>query len=128
MNINTPSQGKIYANIAFVLADVLESCLLDANQNLRKENQEFKHESKREFNTAIASIRKIKSHINKCSENTQECFGDDSDTLYQTMLTLIDRCGEDDELMFKFYNYIKSFPSKLDMDISDSAFKYLIKL
>lgn len=32
---------------------------------------------------------------------------------------LIDRCGDDDKKMFAFYNYIKSCPSQLGLELSD---------
>ena len=32
---------------------------------------------------------------------------------------LIDRCGDDDKKMFEFYNYIKCFPSQLNIELSD---------
>jgi hypothetical protein len=32
---------------------------------------------------------------------------------------LIDRCGDDDKKMFAFYNYIKSYPSQLGLELSD---------
>jgi len=42
------------------------------------------------------------------------------------LLTLIDRCGDDDNLAYKMYEYIKSFPSKLNLDL-DNAFSHLFK-
>lgn len=35
---------------------------------------------------------------------------------------IIDRCGVDDVKLFKFFNYIKTFPSQLDMEIDDTVF------
>ena len=43
------------------------------------------------------------------------------------LLMLIDRTGDDDMELFKFYNYIKMFPSKkiFDVTMCDDAFKYI---
>lgn len=66
--------------------------------------------------------------MNHCSESTQENFGNDSDMVNAMLLTLIDRCGDDDNLAYKMYEYIKSFPSKLNLDLDlDNAFSHLFK-
>lgn len=85
-------------------------------------------DSKRNFNTAIAAIKRLKSDVNHCSESTQENFGNDSDMVNAMLLTLIDRCGDDDNLAYKMYEYIKSFPSKLNLDLDlDNAFSHLFR-
>lgn len=66
--------------------------------------------------------------MNHCSESTQENFGNDSDMVNAMLLTLIDRCGDDDNLAYKMYEYIKSFPSKLNLDLDlDNAFSHLFR-
>lgn len=118
-------RGNTHANITFVLLDMLETSLLNANECLKKEGCELRHESKRNFNNAIAAIKKLKGHVNKCSNDMQINYGNDSDILYNTLLLLIDRCGEDDIKLFQFYNYIKSFPSKNIIEADDTAFSHL---
>ena len=62
------------------------------------------------------------------SESSQVNFGNDSDMVNAMLLTLIDRCGDDDNLAYKMYEYIKSFPSKLNLDLDlDNAFSHLFK-
>ena len=119
--------GHIYSNIAFVFVDVIETILMNAKESLRKDGFELRHESKQNFNAAIAAIRKLKSHVNKCSSYTQECFGNDSDMLYATIVLLIDRCGDDDMKLFQFYNYIKAHPSKFGLESDDSAFSHIFE-
>ena len=118
-------RGNTHANITFVLLDMLDTSLLNANECLKKEGCELRHESKRNFNTAITAIKKLKGHVNKCSNDMQVNYGNDSDILYNTVLLLIDRCGEDDMKLFQFYNYIKSFPSKNIIEADDTAFCHL---
>ena len=75
--------------IVFVLTDVLETNLLEMQQQYKKEGFELRHDSKRNFNTAIAAIKRLKSDVNHCSESTQENFGNDSDMVNAMLLTLI---------------------------------------
>ena len=76
-------------NIVFVLTDVLETNLLEMQQQYKKEGFELRHDSKRNFNTAIAAIKRLKSDVNHCSESTQENFGNDSDMVNAMLLTLM---------------------------------------
>lgn len=113
-------------NIVFVLTDVLETNLLEMQQQYKKEGFELRHDSKRNFNTAIAAIKRLKRDLDHCSPNTQENYGNDADMINAMILTLIDRCGDDDEFAFKLFNYIKSFPSKLNLELDlDDAFRHL---
>lgn len=113
-------------NIVYVLTDVLESNLLDMQSEFKKQGFGLRHDAKRNFNTAIASIKKLKRDLDSCSEKTQTNFGNDADMVNAMLLTLIDRCGDDDEFAFKMFNYIKSFPSKLNLDLQvDGAFEHL---
>lgn len=116
------NQANILSNLAFVLVDVLESCFMEANEKLKAENSEFRHEAKREFNLLLAHCRNLKRYVRNCSEETQEYFGNDSDMMYQTLKIILDRCGEDDAKLFRFFNYIKTFPSQLDLEIDDTVF------
>lgn len=115
-------------NIVFVLADVLESNLINMQEEFKKNGFELRHEAKRSFNTALANIKKLRREVDRCSESTQDNFGKDSDMLNALMLMIIDRCGDDDMFHFKLYNYIKSFPSKLNLDLDlDSAFAHIFE-
>lgn len=115
------SEMTIHSNLLFLMADITETLMMDVQSMMKKEGFELRHEAKRNFNTAIASIRKLKNSVSGCSQSTQENFGNDSDHMYEFIKLLIDRCGEDDEKMFKFYNYIKSFPSQCHMNNLDSS-------
>ena len=83
------TQLNTLTNIVFVLTDVLETNLLEMQQQYKKEGFELRHDSKRNFNTAIAAIKRLKSDVNHCSESTQENFGNDSDMVNAMLLTLI---------------------------------------
>lgn len=99
------TQLNTLTNIVFVLTDVLETNLLEMQQQYKKEGFELRHDSKRNFNTAIAAIKRLKSDVNHCSESTQENFGNDSDMVNAMLLTLIDRCGDDEFPPSIFYEF-----------------------
>jgi hypothetical protein len=100
-------------NLTYVLTDVVETLLYDLRSEMGKQGYELRYDAKRNFNTAIAAIRKLKQDVDKTQFSTQENFGNDSDCLLAFIRLLIDRCGDDDKKMFEFYNYIKRFPSNL---------------
>lgn len=116
-------------NLTYVLVDVLETLLYDLRSEMGKQGYELRHDAKRNFNTAIAAIRKLKQDVDKTQFSTQENFGNDSDCLLAFIRLLVDRCGDDDRKMFEFYNYVKSFPSQLGMELSDerSAFAHVFE-
>lgn len=98
-------------NLAYVLTDVVETLLYDLRSEMGKQGYELRYDAKRNFNTAIAAIRKLKQDVDKTQFSTQENFGNDSDCLLAFTRLLVDRCGDDDKKMFAFYNYIKRHPS-----------------
>lgn len=115
-------------NIVFVLADVLEANLINMQEEFKKNGFELRNEVKRNFNAALYNIKKLRKEINHCGTETQENYGNDADMLNAMMLMIIDRCGDDDMFHFKLYNYIKSFPSKLNLGIDmDNAFLHIFE-
>lgn len=119
-------EANIHSNLLFVLADIIETCLMDTNQLLAKDGFEFRHEAKRNFNSIISSIKKLKRNIDHCSGETQDSFGKDSDMLYQTIKLLLDRCGVHDLTLLQIYQYIESFPSQLKMkELDNTVFNHI---
>ena len=115
-------------NIVFVLSDVLEYNLINMQEEFKKNGFELRHEVKRNFNAALYNIKKLRKEINHCRTETQENYGNDADMLNAIILTLIDRCGNEDILMWKFYEYVKSFPSQFQMvDDMDWAFSHIFE-
>lgn len=106
-------------NLTYVLVDMVETLLFDLKSEMRKQGYELRHDAKRNFNTAIAAIRRLKQDVDKTQLSTQENFGNDSDCLLAFIRLLVDRCGDDDMKMFEFYNFIKRHPSQLGLELSD---------
>ena len=106
-------------NLTYVLTDVVETLLLDMRSEMKKQGYDLRYDAKHNFNTAIAAIRRLKQDVDKTQLSTQENFGNDSDCLLAFIKLLIDEGGDDDKKMFAFYNYIKSYPSQLGLELSD---------
>ena len=106
-------------NLTYVLVDVVETLLYDLRSEMRKQGYELRHDTKRNFNSAITAIRRLKQDVDKTQFSTQENFGNDSDCLLAFIRLLVDRCGDDDRKMFEFYNFIKRYPSQLGLKLSD---------
>lgn len=116
-------------NLTYVLVDVVETLLYDLKSEMRKQGYELRHDTKRNFNTAITAIRRLKQDVDKTQFSTQENFGNDSDCLLAFIRLLVDRCGDDDRKMFEFYNFIKRYPSQLRLELSDekSVFAHIFE-
>lgn len=116
-------------NLSYVLVDVLETLLYDLRKEMNKQGYELRHDAKRNFNTAIAAIRRLKQDVDKTQFSTQENFGNDSDCLLAFIRLLVDRCGDNDKKMFEFYNYVKMFPSQLGLELSNerSVFAHIFE-
>lgn len=119
-NLNT------LTNTLFVLVDVLETNLMNLEEAFRKQGCGLRQDAKRNFNTALYTLRKLKRDVNKCSLETQNYFGNDADMINAMLMTFIDRTGEDDMMAYNIYEYLKSYPSKLGLDTDyDWAFEHV---
>ena len=127
-NIKGEDALAISTNFCYVLADLMETNLMDLESIFKKNNIALRHEQKRYYNAAISNTKKLCSEVNHCNDKVQEHYGNDADMLNAIILTLIDRCGNEDILMWKFYEYVKSFPSQFQMvDDMDWAFSHIFE-
>ena len=123
------TESRIHSNLLFLMADIMEMLMTDVREMFRAEGFELKHEAKRNFNTALKALKNLRHGcIETCSMSTQEDFANDADNMYETIKLIIDRCGENDDKLFRFYEYIKSFPSECGMQrLDDSVFDFMKK-
>lgn len=120
-------KAHLFNNILYMLVDIMESHLMDMEHLMRKNNLTLRYDTKRNFNTAMSAIRKLKIDVNKCSDEEQDRFGNSSDILDALIITIVDRTGLDVEDSFKIYEHIKKLPSKMGLNMNmDFAFEYLI--
>lgn len=113
-------------NALFVLVDVLETNLMNFEQELKKNGYMLRHEDKRNYNTALKALQRLRKTTNENTQQEQEDYGTDADMINAMLMTFIDRTGEDDVMAYKIYEYLKSFPSKLELNTDfDWAFEHV---
>jgi hypothetical protein len=115
-------------NITYVLADLLEYNLMEMEETLKKHGLGLRHEAKREFNIALRATRNIRREVRFADMNTQEDYADDSDILNALVMVLIDRIGDDKNMAYNIYEYLKGLPSKIGLDTDyDEVFEFVFK-
>ncbi|MBR0116453.1 MAG: hypothetical protein IJM04_04145 [Prevotella sp.] len=118
-NAEVSDQVRIRINVLSLLADVLDSAMRDTRCYLKASGKDLRFEDKRNYNSAIAGLQKFIG--NKTVEKSEgvamvrdKC--DEADQIYLFILTLVDRVGENDELLFRFYDYVRSFPPQAGLE------------
>lgn len=115
------TQLAVKTNLLFTLIDVVETLLMEMERDMRLRGRAMQYSMKRDFNTTIHGVRRLKAELKHIGMNVQEAFGNDADILYALLLLIVDRVGADDLIAFKLYNYIKAMPSShhLELDIDE---------
>lgn len=127
--LSSSNEARIYTNMVYLLADVMETLMMDSIALMKRNGEKLKHESKRDFNAAIANIRKMKnSTINGCLKETQNDYGNDADHICELLKLIVDRVGRDDRVLWDIYEYVKSKSSNLNMTTLDDSFCESIEL
>lgn len=115
------TEANLHSNLLFLLADVMETLMMDTCSLMKSNGFTIRHEGKRNFNAAMASLRKMKGAVNTWSVETQIDYGNDSDHMYQMLKLIIDRCGSDDRSFYEIYKMIEEKESKLNMKSLDAS-------
>lgn len=124
---NTIEKARIKTNFMYLMGDMMETALMDMDDALKDAGVEMVTEQRKKFDAAVKRIRSLRKAVTNIPKGQQIAYGNDSDMLYQFLLLLIDRCGEDDHLLLKFYEYIESFPAQLGLTLDKSVFEFLFK-
>ena len=108
---STEFNANCRLNLLFLVSEILSSALQDTDEWLKKAGCELRHEDKKNFKTATKAIAALKAFSGLSKEDLND-FANEADRVYKLLLVLEDRTGEDNSLFFRFYEYLKSFPSK----------------
>lgn len=103
-------------NTLFILCDVIESLMLDAERLYKLDRKEFKQQSKRDFKATLFTLRRFLSTVRDCTPETQLQFGEDADEMKHFIMMFVDRCNESPERVELFMNYLKNCSSLTNFD------------
>lgn len=91
---------SIKYTLAFTMADVINTLLIDVEEDLKiaKPGKKLKHENKENFSRLRDYLNKAKTQAAKVAEIIyKDQYADfavsDSDYIYELLLTVIDKCG-----------------------------------
>lgn len=117
------SKGHILANIAFIMSDVLEMLILEAGDELKKENRVLKQDVKYRYNNVKDALKLFRrSFLAKTKLEVQESYGKDSDIMYNMIKLIIDRSGDNLEISKDIFNDILKLPSQFNLEIDKDCY------
>ena len=103
---NAGELAKFYTNVAYILADVCNTFAMNAENELGKVRLQLREKEKQQFGALVTKAKELKvmskqvaSSIYRIDQVEQAC--EDSDWLYEFILLLIDRTGENEDKMTK---------------------------
>lgn len=111
-------KALFYTNIAYLLADIANTAIMDADTELNKMGSYVKNEERKKFSYAKNQLRKTKEiteriakPVYKISDADNACK--DSDYLFEALKLIIDRTSETPESKKKMLEHITQIPSKM---------------
>ena len=122
-------KATLCLNIAYCLADVCETLVMDAEWILKPFGAHFEREDKMRFKQLVRALQEVQ----KCSKRTTfdiykhwqaDDFAEDCDWWYNMVRLLADRTGEDELKVKQVVNWISTMPSVLNMfDVKERDFR-----
>ncbi len=96
----------VKCNLAFVLADVVDTLMMQFEAESAEIGKGLKQEAKMKFNQMQRSAKAFKASVKNVSREgysikQADSFCDDSDWLTELLLLLVDRVGDNEEKMTK---------------------------
>lgn len=114
----TIRKALFYTNIAYLLADISNSALMEAETELKKIGSYIKDDERKKFSYAKNQLRKAKEiteriakPVYKISDADDACS--DSDYLFEALKLIIDRTSETPESKKQMLEHITQMPSKM---------------
>ena len=111
-------KALFYTNIAYLLADMANTAVMDADTEFKKISGGIKSDERKKFSYAKNQLRKAKEiteriakPIYKLSEADDACS--DSDYLFEALKLIIDRTSETTDSKKQMLEYITQMPSKM---------------
>lgn len=113
-----PNELRILTNVAFLMADVTDTFLLDAYSRVRSLGMDFKREEKQKWKRAVEQTRLARRSWQEVSQQMYnvpnvETACEDSDFFADVLLLMVDRVGDKDERQQMVRNFLKRMKSEV---------------
>lgn len=113
-----PNELRILTNVAFLMADVTDTFLLDAYSRVRSLGMDFKREEKQKWKRAVEQTRLARREWQEVSQQMYnvpnvETACEDSDFFADVLLLMVDRVGDKDERQQMVRNFLKRMKSEI---------------
>ena len=113
-----PNELRILTNVAFLMADVTDTFLLDAYSRVRSLGMDFKREEKQKWKRAEEQTRLARRAWQEVSQQMYnvpnvETACEDSDFFADVLLLMVDRVGDKDERQQMVRNFLKRMKSEV---------------
>lgn len=111
-------KALFYTNTAYLISDIANSAIIDANEELKKIGSHVKEDERKRFSYAKNQLRKAKEiteriarPVYKISDADNACS--DSDYLFEVLKLVIDRTSDTPESKQQMLEYIAKMPSQM---------------
>ena len=108
--------SRLLTNLTFEVADVLETLFVEMEEMNRECGYKLRQEEKRHFTAAMHHVKAFRGATRALDADSQQSFGDDAEILLDLIYAAVTRTGTDDQIMYRFLNYIMSFPDRVGLD------------
>ena len=113
-----PNELRILTNVAFLMADVTDTFLLDAYSRVRSLGMDFKREEKQKWKRTVEQTRLARRAWQEVSQQMYnvpnvETACEDSDFFADVLLLMVDRVGDKDERQQMVRNFLKRMKSEV---------------
>lgn len=124
-----PNELRILTNVAFLMADVTDTFLLDAYSRVRSLGMDFKREEKQKWKRAVEQTRLARRSWQEVSQQMYnvpnvETACEDSDFFADVLLLMVDRVGDKDERQQMVRNFLKRMKSEIHIYEKLSTISY----
>lgn len=113
-----PNELRILTNVAFLMADVTDTFLLDLHTRVRSLGLDLKREEKQKWKRAVEQIRLARKAWQEVSQQMYnvpdvDTACEDSDFFADIILLMVDRVGDKDERQQMVRNFLKRMKSEV---------------
>lgn len=116
-------QTNTYNSLIYILADVLDSYLVELESGLKKDGFKVRHDVKFHLKKTIFHAKNLVDEINKLTENETLSIQYTGDFYAKFLMLLIDRTGMNDDKLKDVWRDIFNMTSEIGLKVDDFCFE-----